>query len=119
MNSNVQNRTEVNDMKTLTRDQLKAMNEVEHEDFVLINVLPQEKFRDRHIRTSINIPVGAKDFEDTVQKIAGDKQRKIVVYCANHDCDASDKAADRLEKAGFENVYDYAGGTEDWFAKAA
>lgn len=54
-----------------------------------------------------------------MQQIVGDKQRKIVVYCANHDCDASDKAADRLEKAGFKNVYDYAGGTEDWFAKAA
>lgn len=106
-------------MKTLTRDELKKMNEVEHEDFVLINVLPKEKFLEKHIRTSINVPVDSSDFSDTVEKIAGDKQRKLVVYCANFDCDASNQAADQLEKAGFDSVYDYEGGTKDWFDKAA
>ena len=106
-------------MKTLTRNELKTMNEVEHEDFVLINVLPQETFREKHIRTSINVPVDSSEFTQTVENVAGDKQRKLVVYCANFDCDASSKAADQLENAGFERVYDYEGGTEDWFAKAA
>ena len=43
-------------MKAITRDDLKVMNETEHEDFVLINVLPREAFNEQHIRTSINIP---------------------------------------------------------------
>ena len=104
-------------MKTLTRDQLKKLNEVEHEDFVLINVLPRDKFLDRHIRTSINIPVDNEDFTDKVEEVVGDKNRKIVVYCASFECNASNKAVDQLEKAGFNQVYDYEGGTEDWFDK--
>lgn len=65
------------------------------------------------------MPVDSSGFTDTVEKIAGDKQRKLVVYCANFDCDASDQAVEQLEKAGFDRVYDYEGGTEDWFDKAA
>ncbi len=102
-------------MKTLTRDELKRMNEQDHEDFVLVNVLPPEAFRKQHIRTSVNVPVKREDFAEVVESIAGDKDRKIVVYCANFDCDASPKAAKKLEDAGFKRVYDYEGGTEDWF----
>lgn len=102
-------------MKSITRDDLKTMNETEHEDFVLINVLPREKFNKQHIRTSVNIPVDDDDFVETVEKVSGKKDRKIVVYCASFDCDASPKAAKKLEDAGFTQVYDYEGGTKDWF----
>ncbi|MFN3164215.1 MAG: rhodanese-like domain-containing protein [Pseudohongiellaceae bacterium] len=102
-------------MQSLSREELKQMNEVNHEDFVLINVLPQEKFLEKHIRTSINVPVDDSSFSQKVADVAGDKQRKVVVYCANFDCDASSRAADALDKSGFTQVYDYAGGTEDWF----
>jgi len=40
--------------------------------------------------------------------------RLIVVYCASDTCDASPKAAKRLEKMGYENVIDYPGGKKDW-----
>jgi len=102
-------------MKAISRDDLKTMNEAEHEDFVLINVLPREKFRKQHIRTSINVPVDNDDFVRNVEAVAGDKDRKIVVYCANFDCDASPTAGKQLEDAGFTEVFDYEGGTEDWF----
>lgn len=101
-------------MQAISRDQLKQMNEQEHEDFVLINVLPRDTFNEDHIRTSVNVPVADDDFIETVDKIAGGKDRKIVVYCANFDCNASPKAAKKLEEAGFTRVYDYEGGTEDW-----
>lgn len=102
-------------MQPISRDDLKTMNETEHEDFVLINVLPQEKFNEKHIRTSINIPVDSDDFVEKVKSVAGSKDRKIVVYCANFECDASPQAAKKLEDAGFTKVYDYEGGTKDWF----
>lgn len=102
-------------MQSITRDDLKRMNEQQHEDFVLINVLPRDAFVERHIRTSINVPGGDDDFVETVERVVGGKDRKIVVYCANFDCDASPKAGRRLEDAGFTQVYDYEGGTEDWF----
>lgn len=101
-------------MQAITRDQLKRMNEQEHEDFVLINVLPQDTFNEDHIRTSVNVPIENDDFLDIVERIAGSKDRKIVVYCANFDCDASPKAAKKLEDAGFSRVFDYEGGTSDW-----
>jgi rhodanese-related sulfurtransferase len=103
-------------MQTLSKTELKEMNNQEKDDFVLINVLPRDAFREKHIRTSINIPIQGEDFDDTVRKVAGGKDRKVVVYCASFDCDASAKAAKRLEQAGFEEVYDYEGGTRDWFA---
>ena len=102
-------------MKTISRDDLKQMNETEHEDFVLINVLPRDAFNREHIRTSINIPVDEPSFLEQAEAVAGSKDRKIVVYCANFDCDASPKAAQKLEDAGFKEVYDYEGGTRDWF----
>lgn len=102
-------------MKSISRDDLKTMNETEHEDFVLINVLPRDAFNKQHIRTSVNIPVDDDDFVETVGKVVGKKDRKIVVYCASFDCDASPKAAKKLEDAGFTQVYDYEGGTKDWF----
>lgn len=102
-------------MQSISRDELKRMNETQHEDFVLINVLKPDAFRQQHIRTSINIPVDDDDFEQLVERVVADKGRKIVVYCASFDCDASQQAAEKLENAGFEAVYDYEGGTRDWF----
>ena|SRR5690606_15633634 len=104
-------------MKSITRNELKRMNETEHEDFVLINVLPRDAFNQAHIRTSVNVPVDNSHFIDTVESICGSKERKVVVYCASFDCDASTQAAQELEKAGFHQVYDYEGGTKDWIEK--
>lgn len=101
-------------MQPISRTTLEKMNEQQKEDFVLINVLPRDAFRKAHIRTSINIPHENDDFVDRVELVAGGKDRKIVVYCANEDCDASPKAASKLDEAGFQRVYDYEGGTRDW-----
>lgn len=106
-------------MQAISRDDLKRMNETEHEDFVLINVLEPDAFKDKHIRTSINIPVDDNDFESRVEKVVAGKDRKVVVYCASFDCDASEQAANKLNDAGFKAVYDYEGGTKDWFDKKA
>ncbi len=104
-------------MQSISRDDLKRMNGEQERDFVLVNVLPQESFNEQHIRTSINIPVDQEKFTEKVAEIAGSKDREIVVYCANTECDASPQAAEKLEKAGFDKVYDYEGGTKDWFAQ--
>ena len=100
-------------MQTLTTDQLKQMREA-NEDFELINVLPAEMYRKQHIAGSDNIPVDEDDFVQGVEQKAGGKNRKVVVYCANTECDASPTAAKKLEDAGFTNVLDYEGGTAAW-----
>lgn len=106
-------------MNTLTKAELKAMNEKEHEDFVLINVLHREDFNEKHIRTSVNIAYDDPGLTRKVEEIAGGKDRKIVLYCASFDCPASTQACEKLEEAGFTQVYDYEGGTKDWFEKKA
>jgi rhodanese-related sulfurtransferase len=102
-------------MQTLSKAELKRMNEVEHEDFVLINVLPQQAFNEKHIRTSINIPHDQEGFARKVEEVAGSKNRKIVLYCASFDCPASSDAGAILEEQDFTRIYDYEGGTKDWF----
>jgi len=101
-------------MQIITRSTLETMNEEAKEDFVLINVLPREEFNKAHIRTSVNVPHESEDFAARVERIAGGKSRPIVVYCGSFDCDASTRAAAKLDEAGFEEVFDYEGGTRDW-----
>lgn len=101
-------------MQAINRKDLEGMNEASKEDFVLVNVLSPEAFRKAHIRTSINLPHEDPEFTRLAEKVAGDKSRKIVVYCASFDCDASEKAARKLDEAGFKQVFDYEGGTKDW-----
>ena len=88
-------------MKTVTKADIKRMNEVNDEDFVLINALPEDAFNEKHIRTSINIPFPDNDnFVEDVTRVTGkNKNRKIIVYCANKQCDVSLNAAKALEQA--------------------
>lgn len=104
-------------MQSISRDDLNRMNQWDKDDFVLINVLPREAFQERHIRTSINVPQTDTYFTDTVEHVVGDKGRKVVVYCASFECDASEKAAQKLDEAGFKQVFDYEGGVRDWFSQ--
>ena len=65
-------------MKSISRDDLKQMNETEHEDFVLINVLPRDAFNREHIRTSISVPVEEPSFLEQVEAVTGSKDRKLL-----------------------------------------
>jgi rhodanese-related sulfurtransferase len=104
-------------MKTLTYDQLQKMKK-NKEDFLLINVLPAETFKEDHIPDSINVPVNSPDFESQVEQAAGSKDKKVVTYCASFDCSASRKAAEKLDKAGFKDVSAYEGGMKEWKEKS-
>ncbi|MFB6116435.1 MAG: rhodanese-like domain-containing protein [Candidatus Nanosalina sp.] len=94
-------------MRTLSTTELEEMDE---DDFLLINVLGQEDFREEHIPGSVNIPVD--EIEDNLEGLPKDK--KIVVYCRSTSCEASEDAARKLQKNGFDNVVDYAPGIKAW-----
>lgn len=91
---------------TQMRDQNKALP--------IINVLSQEKFSHRHIPGSENIPLSEDDFVEKVEQSAGGRDQPVVVYCASEDCEASEKASEKLDQAGFREVYDYVGGMRAW-----
>lgn len=85
-----------------------------NEDFVFLNVLPNEEYEKEHIPDSDNIPYNDDNFVEKVQKKAGSKDKEVIVYCADEECDASVKAAGKLEDAGFTNIIDFSGGMEEW-----
>lgn len=100
-------------MQTITTAELKEMTQRTN-DLAVLNVLPPEDFQSGHIPDSKNVPLGSADFEKQVEGLAGGRDRAIVVYCASEECTASPKAAKRLDKAGFKNVFDYEAGMRGW-----
>lgn len=101
-------------MKTIDRDTLKEKID-KGETMTLIEVLSPESFEEFHLPGAINIPLGSDTFEDRVQAVAGHDEQ-VIVYCKDEACDASPKAAQRLEDLGYTNVLDYAAGKDDWRA---
>jgi len=80
---------------------------------ILVEVLPPDEYEKGHLPSAINVPLG-EQFEETFSLVVPDKDSPVVVYCASKACDASPKAAKRLEKMGYGNVMDYSGGKKDW-----
>jgi len=101
-------------LNRLELDQLKKIRQGQ-EQALIINVLSEREFRKEHIPGSISIPLEEdNDFAAEVKKAVPDPSHKVIVYCANTDCPASDTAAKELEKAGFEDVWDFEGGIQEW-----
>lgn len=77
----------------------------------VVNVLPQESFEKKHITNSMNIPL--YDIPKEAPKRL-DRNEEVVVYCADQACQASPKAAKKLEEISFTKVYDFEGGVDEW-----
>lgn len=102
-------------MKTMSANELKSRLDEQGEDLRVINVLPARSFREKRIPGSENVPLSeGEDFVMNVQRLVGDKDAPVVVYCASTSCNASPRAARELEAAGFRNVYDFEGGVAEW-----
>lgn len=85
------------------------------EEIVFINVLPKEEYLKSHIPGSINIPLSNEgEFVQRVEEIVPSKNQKIVLYCADADCTASENAAKQLDKRGFSFVMVFKGGLQEW-----
>ncbi|MDX1694291.1 MAG: rhodanese-like domain-containing protein [Ketobacteraceae bacterium] len=99
-------------MQAIDRNELQASLKT-NPDMVLIEVLDESEFEKYHLPYSMNVPLDSH-FEDNITAAVPDKDKTVVVYCKNESCDASEKAAKRIEELGYSKVYDYTGGKEDW-----
>ncbi|MFA7565440.1 MAG: rhodanese-like domain-containing protein [Alkalispirochaeta sp.] len=83
------------------------------DDFYLVETLRSQDYDEWHLPGAINIHFNkiGKEARDRFKK--GDE---IVVYCHDEECRASIIAAEKLEKLGFEKVYDFSGGKKAWKA---
>ncbi len=95
----------------ITREELKAKLH-RGEDLVLVETLGTRYYEDAHLPGAINIP--HTEVEDLAPAMLPDKSAEIVVYCSNKACQNSPQAARRLMALGYENVYDYEEGKQDW-----
>jgi rhodanese-related sulfurtransferase len=100
-------------MNTISTDELKAQCGKPGGP-TLVNTLSAEAFEKTKIPGSINIPLENGDFAARVAQAAGGKDKPVVVYCASRQCDSSEKAARKLEAAGFTAVSRYTDGAAAW-----
>ena len=63
--------------KTITTEELKHKLDAK-EEICLVNVLPPIVHNERHIKGSINIPIGKID---SSEKLPTDKNTPVVFYC--------------------------------------
>jgi len=100
-------------IRIINRDELQDMIKIPDSNVKIVDVLPEDRFQQEHIKGAISLPVGKID------KYAGQRLNQddhIIVYCANRQCQASPKAAQMLAAKGFKNIYDYEDGLADWKA---
>ncbi len=58
--------------------------------------------------------LNADSSDDAIKALLPDKSALIVTYCANLDCPASHKLAEKLIKSGYVNLIEYPEGIEGW-----
>jgi hypothetical protein len=106
-------------VQVLTPQELKHMWD-RGEDFLLVNTLPAETFSSTKVLSSVNIPENEDDFSGRVLEKAGALDRTVVLYCGGPDCDSSNKGAQKLLDASFQDVRVFEAGAEGWreFTKA-
>lgn len=99
-------------MQTISRMEAKQLIEGE-QDVAVIEVLDEEYFAKFHLPGARNVPLD-EEFDQHIQEVVPDKSQAVLVYCHDSECDASPKAASRMEELGYQQVYDYEAGKTDW-----
>jgi rhodanese-related sulfurtransferase len=98
-------------MQAISRDQLNQR--LGEEGLPIVEVLPEKYYRKFHLPGAVNIPLD-EGFDEAIQRQVPDKSSPVVVDCLDSSCEASRKAARRMEDLGYEHVLDYEAGKADW-----
>jgi rhodanese-related sulfurtransferase len=81
---------------------------------LFIDARPYKKYQIGTIMGAINIT--PKLFDKQKRFLPINRIVNIVTFCGGYACKLSDKVADRLQKAGYKNVFAYKGGYPQWKA---
>ncbi|HZW61469.1 MAG TPA: rhodanese-like domain-containing protein [Candidatus Babeliales bacterium] len=100
------------DIKTITAQELKSKLEKDP-TLMVINTLSREAYDDCHIKGSTSIPLN--DLLTVTRN--WDKNKEIIVHCAQYSCPISKQAYKLLIDNGFKNVSAYEGGMREWAQK--
>lgn len=83
------------------------------QDAVVAEVLPRPEYEWAHLAGAIHLPLKGWDVAEVTERL--DRDRPVIVYCNNTECDQSSRAAWRLETLGYD-AYDYVAGKQDWLS---
>jgi len=97
-------------VNTITLDEFKKMVASER-DVVIVDVLDSEHYKKEHLKSALSIPI--EELRNNALKMLK-KTDKIITYCGGFDCPASTKAAKILMSLGYQHVYDYKGGLQEY-----
>ena len=90
----------------------EAVQLINQQDAVVVDVREDNEFRSEHIINSIHIPLGY--FKDRVKELEKHKDKPVIVGCKSGN--RSSHACALLKKAGFEQVFNLSGGVSAWKA---
>lgn len=97
-------------IESITANSLKSLID-NSEKIVILDVRTEQEVSRGKIEGSINIPL---DQIDTAEKILTDKNANIYVYCLSGS--RSIAAAKKLQKMGYQKVYNLQNGLLSWRA---
>ncbi len=88
----------------------QAVNLINHENAVVIDVRDADSFQKGHLLDAININMA--DIENNITKLNKYKNKPIILVC--NVGQASGKAGTVLKKQGFDKIYSLSGGIAAW-----
>ncbi len=89
---------------------LEAVQIMNHDTAILVDVREDSEFREGHIQNAIHIPLGS--FAGRVGELESHKANPVIVGCRSGHRSA--RACAILRKQGFEKVYNLRGGIMAW-----
>lgn len=84
-------------------------NEINLNEYIVIDVRSRREFSENHLNGAINIPL--PEIKKNIEKYVKDKTKKILVYCEYGERSA--RGARILEQLGYIYVYNLKGGLEN------
>jgi rhodanese-related sulfurtransferase len=81
---------------------------------LFIDARKVEEYQELHIAGAVNLPPEVLEEKDNPAVSSIAKERGIVVYCGEVNCDLALKVAEKLQTAGFTQVSAFLGGFRAW-----
>lgn len=103
------------DYKTITAQKLNERM-ASDKGTILIHTLTKDHFQSIRLPGAVNACVFEVTFPDQVKQIIKDRKETIVVYGASRDSMDAVTAADKLQRAGYQDIRVLEGGIKDWRA---
>jgi rhodanese-related sulfurtransferase len=108
-------------VRAVTYDQVRMM--LRNEDVLFMDARRKDEYDGGHIPRAINVDIQLFELDpnyrnQTMQMLYSlGKRRPVVTYCGGGNCELSHKLSDVLVSIGFEHVFIYLGGWNEYSTK--